>query len=52
LLLNGQAIGRETVKLAWPFEDPQGRRFECIGYAGRRYGPTLVWQVSRPQADG
>ena len=45
-----QAIGREAVRLARPFADPQGRRLECIGYAGRRYGPTLVWQVTRPQA--
>lgn len=21
------------------------RRFECVGYLGERYGPTLVWQV-------
>jgi hypothetical protein len=27
-----QAIGREAVRLARPFADPQGRRFECIGY--------------------
>ena len=23
------------------------RRFECVGYLGERYGPTLVWQVKR-----
>jgi hypothetical protein len=34
-----------------------GKSFECLGYAGERYGPTLVWQVlngpqcSEPAAD-
>ena len=23
------------------------RRFECVGYLGEKYGPTLVWQVKR-----
>ncbi|MCR4292391.1 MAG: hypothetical protein NUV76_05890 [Candidatus Kuenenia sp.] len=23
------------------------RNFKCIGYAGERYGPTLIWQVQR-----
>ena len=23
------------------------RRFECVGYLGERYGPTLVWQVKK-----
>jgi len=26
--------------------DSKGRQFRCIGYAGRRYGETLIWRVS------
>jgi hypothetical protein len=22
----------------------QGREFECVGYVGEKYGPTLVWR--------
>jgi hypothetical protein len=29
------------------FQDSQGNRFECVGFAGRRYGNTLVWQVQK-----
>lgn len=28
--------------------DGAGRQFRCVGYAGSGYGPTLIWQVSRP----
>lgn len=27
------------------FTDEEGRTFTCVGYAGHRYGPTLIWQV-------
>ena len=27
------------------FEDRFGRQFTCVGYAGKRYGPTMIWQV-------
>jgi hypothetical protein len=37
----------ELVKSAKPFADPWGRVFRCVGYAGQRYGPTLVWQVNK-----
>lgn len=40
-------IGPEAASLSHPFEDRDGNRFRCIGYAGQRYGPTLVWQVQR-----
>jgi len=39
-----QYIGIEAVQLAQPFETDRAR-FECVGYAGHRYGPTLIWQV-------
>lgn len=29
------------------FTDRLGRTFTCIGFAGYRYGPTLVWQVRK-----
>jgi len=35
----------EIVRTTKPFQDPKGRRFNCVGYAGKRYGPTLVWKV-------
>ncbi len=41
-------IGPEAVREAEPFEDDEGRRFECVGYAGRGNGPVLIWQVSKP----
>lgn len=30
-----------------PFQDHYGRTFTCIGYAGHRYGPTMIWQVRK-----
>ena len=38
----------EIVATAKPFTDRKGRLFTCIGYAGHKYGPTLVWQVRKP----
>ena len=35
----------EVVRTTKPFVDSKGRTFTCIGYAGDRYGPTLVWRV-------
>ena len=29
------------------FFDTEGRHFRCVGYAGLRYGPTLIWQVTK-----
>lgn len=29
------------------FRDPHGRTFTCIGYAGDRYGPTMIWKVRK-----
>lgn len=40
-------VGPEAASLARSFEDRQRNRFRCIGYAGQRYGPTLVWQVEK-----
>lgn len=28
------------------FKDKLGHQFKCVGYAGHRYGPTLIWQVT------
>lgn len=30
------------------FYDLQGNKFECVGFAGHRYGPTLIWQLTKP----
>jgi hypothetical protein len=35
-----------AVQEARPFETA-GRVFTCVGHAGMRYGPTLVWEVRR-----
>jgi hypothetical protein len=33
-----------------PFRDKDHHRlFTCIGYAGERYGPTMIWQVHWPE---
>ena len=34
-------------KIGYSFTDFVGRRLKCIGYAGQRYGATLIWQVVR-----
>lgn len=36
---------KETVKVARTFVTRSGCRLWCVGYAGRGYGPTLIWQV-------
>jgi hypothetical protein len=33
------------------FSDSQGNSFNCVGYAGMRYGPTFVWQVAKASSD-
>ena len=38
--------GSEAAAMSEPFCDPDGRRFECVGFVGPRYGPTLVWRVT------
>ena len=35
----------ELVASTKSFTDSKGRTFTCIGYAGERYGPTLIWRV-------
>lgn len=44
-----RSVGREVVQEVQPFEDLLGNKFECVGYAGQRYGPTLVWRVTKPE---
>jgi hypothetical protein len=36
------------IKKLKTFEDGQGYRFACTGYAGEKNGPTLIWQVQKP----
>jgi hypothetical protein len=43
----GKDFGAKTVEMARPFTDKVGNKFQCIGYAGEGYGPTLVWQVHK-----
>ena len=38
---------RELIKSYESFEDKKGNRFTCVGYAGHRYGPTMIWQVKK-----
>ncbi|HBV20738.1 MAG TPA: hypothetical protein DEF07_03340 [Nitrosomonas sp.] len=33
------------IKSMRSFNDYGGREFNCVGYAGHRYGPTMIWQV-------
>lgn len=37
----------DLIKTYEPFEDKKGNRFTCVGYAGHRYGPTMIWQVKK-----
>lgn len=47
-LTNSNAV-ESPDPLPEPFVDRLGNRFECVGYAGRGYGPTLIWQVWKPE---
>ena len=29
------------------FTDRKGRVFQCVGYAGEKYGPTMIWQIRK-----
>lgn len=42
---NQKNVKEESVSIALPFEY-QNRWFECVGYVGQRYGPTLMWRVT------
>jgi hypothetical protein len=38
--------GQEAVSQAQEFTS-DGVHFKCVGFAGMRYGPTLIWQISK-----
>ena len=38
---------QEAYEKARPFDDSFGRSFQCVGYAGMKNGPTLIWQVNK-----
>jgi hypothetical protein len=38
----------EFINFHQSFEDDRGRHFSCVGYAGMRCGPTMIWQVQKP----
>ena len=42
----------ELIKDMKSFTDREGRRFSCIGYAGRKNGPTMIWQVHKNAQSG
>jgi hypothetical protein len=42
----------ELIKDMKSFTDHEGRRFSCIGYAGRKNGPTMIWQVHKNAQSG
>jgi hypothetical protein len=39
----------ELIRTIKPFVDDRGHHFRCVGYAGVRYGPTMIWQVTKPE---
>ena len=39
--------GKEAMDCSRSFTDDMGRQFNCVGYAGNGYGPTLIWQVHK-----
>ena len=44
---NASGSVEEIMKSAQQFTDRGGRSFTCVGYAGKRYGHTLIWQVKK-----
>lgn len=42
----GTANGEDAVAQAQEFTS-DGVHFKCVGFAGMRYGPTLIWQISK-----
>ena len=42
----------ELIKDMKSFTNRKGQRFSCIGYAGRKYGPTMIWQVHKNAKSG
>ncbi len=40
-------IGNAAAKQSNSFEDDEERHFECVGYAGNKRGPTLIWRVTQ-----
>ena len=37
----------EIKSVCGDFTDKKGNKFTCVGYAGIRYGNTLMWQLSK-----
>lgn len=45
---NGERLtSKQLVEGVSAFTDEYNRHYECIGYAGDRYGPTMIWNVDR-----
>jgi len=44
--------GDDLIRQAKPFFGNHGLYFECIGLAGWRYGPTMIWRLTKSIADG
>lgn len=42
---HNRMVGSAASSVALPF-DYGGRKFTCVGYAGEKNGPTLIWQVA------
>jgi len=38
---------KEAVKKANNFKDENNYKFDCIGHVGKKYGPTLVWRITK-----
>ena len=41
----------DALQVCEPFTDSLGNRFTCVGYAGQRYGNTLIWQVKKKEGE-
>jgi hypothetical protein len=39
-------VGKEAMQSVKPFTR-DGCSFTCVGYVGQRYGPTLIWRVTK-----
>ena len=46
-LKNSKLSAIDLIQEAKPFFGNQGFYFECIGFAGWRYGPTMIWRLTK-----
>lgn len=45
---NGERLtSQQLIEEVKTFTDKYQRKYTCVGYAGDRYGPTMIWKVDR-----